>query len=30
MTDSLMSNLENILETDQGNNLQWHSLVDAK
>ena len=29
-TDSLMSNFENILETDQGNNLQWPSLVDAK
>ena len=28
--DSLMSNFENILETDQGNNLQWPSLVDAK
>ena len=28
--DSLMSNFENILDTDQGNNLQWPSLVDAK
>ena len=30
MPDTLMSNFENILDTDQGNNLQWLSLVDAK
>ena len=25
-----MSKFENIIETDQGNNLQWPSQVDAK
>ena len=28
--DSLMSNFENILETDQGNKCQFPSLVDTK